>query len=64
MRDEREVLAEYEDKGYKDLGNVMVSKAAFDAYQKSKNHESVNVGRNLDLVLLHDIKAIVELDYS
>lgn len=64
MRNERDVLREYEGKGYRYLGNVIVNKAAYDAYQKSKKHESINVGNNLDLVVLHDLKAIVQYDYG
>jgi len=66
MRDEREVLAEYEAKGYKYIGNPITSQKAYNAYvdamhQKEK-YEYVRIGRNLDLVLLHDRKQIVEVD--
>lgn len=66
MRTKEEVLREYEVKGYHYLGNVMVNSKAYNAYMKAiqsgKRPESVQIGRNLELLLIHDSKEIVEVD--
>ena len=59
-----EIIREYEKQGYQFLGSVLSNQKAFDAYQQSNKHEAIKVGRCLEVVLLHDIKKIVEYDFG
>ena len=66
MKNKNDILREYEAKGYHYLGNVMTSSKAYNAYMKAiqngQRPESVQIGRNLELLLLHDSREIVEVD--
>lgn len=59
-----EIIKKYEEQGYQFLGSVLFSQKAYDAYQQSNKHEAIKVGRCLEIVLLHDIKKIVEYDFG
>lgn len=59
-----EIIKKYEEQGYQFLGSVLFNQKAFDAYRTSTKHEAIKVGRCLELVLLHDIKKIVEYDFG
>ena len=59
-----EIVKEYEKQGYQFLGSVLFNQKALDAYRKSNKHEAIKVGRCLEIVLLHDIKKIVEYDFG
>lgn len=56
------IKQEYRAKGYTFVGSVNTNPKAYDAYQKSNNKESIEIGRCLHLVILHDLKAMVEID--
>lgn len=59
-----EILSKYRKLGYTYLGGVIYNQKAFDAYRESNNHEAFKIGRCLELVVLHDLKAIVEYDFG
>lgn len=59
-----EIIKTYEEQGYEFLGSVITKQKAFDAYQESNKHEAIKVGKCLEIVLLHDIKKIVEYDFG
>ena len=61
-QDSFRISNEYRAKGYKYLGWVNTSEKAYNAYQESKQRETIETGRCLCIVLLHDIKAIIEID--
>lgn len=56
------IIQEYRAKGYRYLGWVNTNENAYKAYRESKDHESIVTGNCLRTVLLHDLKAIVEID--
>lgn len=61
---EIEIIKTYEKQGYEFLGSVITHQKAYDAYRESNKHEAIRVGHCLEIVLLHDIKKIVEYDFG
>lgn len=61
---ESEIIRKYEKQGYEYLGSVLFHQKAYDAYKQSNKHEAIQVGRCLEIVLLHDIKKIVQYDFG
>lgn len=59
-----DLIKKYEEEGYKYLGNVIFNEKAYNAYCESNKHEAIKIGRCLELVILHDLKAIVEYDFG
>ena len=57
---EYDVYRKYPD--YKYLGSVNWNEDAQKAYYKSEKHEQISIGRCLYMVVLHDLKAIVQVD--
>lgn len=49
---------------YEFVGCVNYKQKAFDAYRKSNQHEAIKIGRCREIVLLHDTKQIVEIDFG
>lgn len=64
MYDKNEILSKYKNQGYNYLGCVMFNQKAFNAYRESNKHEALKIGRCLELIVLHDLKAIVEYDFG
>lgn len=58
------IIKEYKDKGYTYVGCVNYNQKAYNAYQESNKHEAIRVGRCIEVVLLHDTKQIVEIDFG
>jgi hypothetical protein len=52
----------YKENGYKNLGWVNISTKAQEAYSESEQKQWHEIGRNLHLVALHDLKAFVLID--
>lgn len=61
-QNEYEIRKKYGDLGYKYLGSVNISPKAYEACCKSKQRETHTIGNCLQLVVLHDLKAMVEID--
>ena len=59
-----EIQQKYESQGYEYLGSVITCERAFNAWRESKKHEAFKIGRCLELLVLHDLKAIVEYDFG
>lgn len=49
---------------YKYVGCVNYNQKAFDAYRESNKHEAIQIGGCREIILLHDIKQIVEIDFG
>lgn len=58
------LIKEYKEKGYHYLGFVNYNQKAFNAYRESNKHEAIQVGHCIEVILLHDLKAIVECDFG
>lgn len=61
-QDSGSIMKKYREQGYRYLGSVNMNPHACEAYTQSKQYESFTIGRCLQLVVLHDIKAMVEID--
>lgn len=57
-----QVLKKYPE--YKFVGCVNYNQTAFDAYRESNKHEAFKVDRCMEMVVLHDLKQIVSLDFG
>ena len=62
MNNQHELEQHYKSQGYKDFGCVNYQEKAYKAMSKSKNKQYHQIGRNLHLVALHDLKAFVTVD--
>lgn len=62
MNDEKHLTYYYQSQGYKDLGCINISKKASDAYQKSKDRQEHQIGRNYYLIACHDLKVFMTVD--
>lgn len=58
------IINQYILQGYEYLGCVNYNQKAFDAYRASNKHEAIQLGRCMELILLHDTKQIVECDFG
>lgn len=57
-----QILKEHPD--YEFVGCVNYDQKAFDAYRASNKHEAIKIGGCIEIVLLHDTKQIVEIDFG
>ena len=62
--DKYQLTREYEKKGYKDLGKLGWNEKATNAYCQSKDKQEYPIGRNYDLIVMHDLKAFCTVDSS
>lgn len=62
MNNQQQLEKHYESLGYKYLGCVNTSAKAQEASQQSTNKQWHEIGRNLHLIALHDLKAYVLVD--
>ena len=60
--EKEQILKNYPD--YTVMGCVNYQQKAFDAYRASNKHEAIKIGRCFELVLLHDLKQAVEIDFG
>ena len=58
------IINEYAQQGYSYVGCVNYNQKAFNAYRESNKHQAIQIGNCLELVLLHDTKQIVEIDFG
>ena len=62
--DKEKLINEFIVQGYEYIGCVNYNQKAFDAYRESNKHQAFKVGRCMEVVVLHDTKEIVEIDFG